>query len=276
MSKPNLLLLATALGIFGTAVIAGHPDWGTFTGIAFLLLAGGVFAGALPLRFDEEIVEQRGPSQKISNGLIGLSSAAILAVYIAGYHRTGAAENGFAAQAARRGAPAPIVATAVAPKTAILEFQATPAARPSPAPPVKKPRASSTPVPEAVPPPAASGDSPASPFAPPAVRPPDDRPVEPAAPVVRTPPGRYKDGTYSGWGSSRHGDIQASVVIQDGQIVSAEIARCLTRYPCSWIIHLPNQVVSKQSTQVNYVSGATESSEAFFDAVAQALTQASE
>jgi uncharacterized protein with FMN-binding domain len=77
-------------------------------------------------------------------------------------------------------------------------------------------------------------------------------------------------------GSSRHGDIQASVVIQDGQIVSAEIARCLTRYPCSWIVHLPQQVVSKQSTKVDYVSGATESSDAFFDAVAQALSQASE
>jgi uncharacterized protein with FMN-binding domain len=93
---------------------------------------------------------------------------------------------------------------------------------------------------------------------------------------VRTSAGKYKDGTYSGRGSSRHGDIVASVAIQDGQIVSAEIAQCLTRYPCSWIVNLPKLVVNKQSTRVDYVSGATESCDAFFDAVNEALTQASE
>src|SRR5690242_10345443 len=31
----------------------------------------------------------------------------------------------------------------------------------------------------------------------------------------------YKDGTYTGVGTSRHGDIQAQVVIQNGKIVSA-------------------------------------------------------
>ena len=27
----------------------------------------------------------------------------------------------------------------------------------------------------------------------------------------------YRDGTYTGWGTSRHGDIQASVDIKDGR-----------------------------------------------------------
>src|ERR1700674_3063102 len=98
MSKSNLFLLAIALAIFGPAVIAGHPDWGTFTGLAILLLAGGMAAGALPLGSEPDFIEQRAPG-KISNSLVTLSSAAILAVYIAGYHRTGSAADGFAAAA---------------------------------------------------------------------------------------------------------------------------------------------------------------------------------
>ncbi len=60
--------------------------------------------GALPVRARSEdfIVERRVASQKISNGLVTLSSAAILAVYAAGYHRTGSAADGFEAQTARR------------------------------------------------------------------------------------------------------------------------------------------------------------------------------
>ena len=77
-----------------------------------------------------------------------------------------------------------------------------------------------------------------------------------------------------GWGSCRHGDIQASVVIQDGKIVSTAIAQCLTRYSCSWIANLPGQVVTRQSANVDYVSGATQSSDAFSRAVADALSKA--
>ena len=40
---------------------------------------------------------------------------------------------------------------------------------------------------------------------------------------------------YSGWGTSRHGDIQATVVIEGGRIASAVITQCLTRYSCSWV-----------------------------------------
>jgi len=85
---------------------------------------------------------------------------------------------------------------------------------------------------------------------------------------------RFKDGTYLGWGYCRHGDIQASVAVEAGRIVSATIARCLTRYSCSWIEALPGQVVSRQSPEVDYVSGATESTDAFHDAVADALSKA--
>jgi uncharacterized protein with FMN-binding domain len=98
----------------------------------------------------------------------------------------------------------------------------------------------------------------------------------PAAPAPPSPPAapHYKDGTYYGWGTSRHGDIQAAVVIQDGRIESATIAQCLTRYSCNVIVRLPPQVAQRQSPEVDYVSGATQSTNAFYYAVVDALAKA--
>jgi uncharacterized protein with FMN-binding domain len=84
----------------------------------------------------------------------------------------------------------------------------------------------------------------------------------------------YRDGTYVGTGSSRHGNIEATVTIANGKIVSTVISQCLTRYPCSYISKLPAQVVTRQSAKVNLVSGATDSSNAFVKAVAAALAYA--
>ena len=84
----------------------------------------------------------------------------------------------------------------------------------------------------------------------------------------------YKDGTYTGWGTSRHGDIEATVVIEQGRIASATISKCWTRYPCSWIVKLPPQVAERQSPEVDYVSGATQSTNAFYYAVVEALAKA--
>ena len=58
------------------------------------------------------------------------------------------------------------------------------------------------------------------------------------------------------------------------RIASASIAQCLTRYSCSWIAPLVPQVAARQSPEVDYVSGATESSYAFYDAVVEALSKA--
>jgi len=63
-------------------------------------------------------------------------------------------------------------------------------------------------------------------------------------------------------------------VIENGRIVSARIAQCMTRYSCSWIDHLQGQVVSRQSPEVDYVSGATQSTNAFYYAVVEALSKA--
>lgn len=97
-------------------------------------------------------------------------------------------------------------------------------------------------------------------------------PAPPAPPAPAKPV--YKDGTYYGWGTSRHGDIQAAVVIQDGRIASATIAQCLTRYSCSVIAKLPPQVAERQSPETDYVSGATQSTNAFYYAVVEALSKA--
>jgi uncharacterized protein with FMN-binding domain len=246
--------------------------------------------------------------------LITLSSAAIFAVYAAGYEQTKAAADRFEQQSAERLASFPIAA--VAEETAV-----SPGLDPA-----KSNRALSTDsaavhVADAVPvhsaavvptytdsPPAESkvasnlADTPNASSAPtlvdatenPSTKQPEAPPaIEPIAvanapraaesattvPAPAPPPpavrqSLYRDGTYEGWGTSRHGDIGVSVVIQDGRIASAVIAQCRTRYPCSWISQLPGQVVSRQSPNVDYVSGATQSVNAYYTAVVEALSRA--
>jgi uncharacterized protein with FMN-binding domain len=100
-------------------------------------------------------------------------------------------------------------------------------------------------------------------------------PAPAPAPAPEPPPApKWKDGTYTGWGSSRHGDIQAAVVIEGGKIQGATIAQCLTRYSCDVIDMLPPQVAARQSADVDYVSRATESANAFYYAVVDALNKA--
>jgi len=100
------------------------------------------------------------------------------------------------------------------------------------------------------------------------------KPSAEAAHSADPPAPKWKDGTYYGWGTSRHGDIQAAVVIQGGRIANAMISQCLTRYSCSWIAALPPQVIGRQSPEVDYVSGATQSTNAFYYAVLEALNRA--
>ncbi len=83
-----------------------------------------------------------------------------------------------------------------------------------------------------------------------------------------------KDGSYSGSGMSRHGGVSVQVTIQKGRIVSAPITGVTTRYSRSVIAGLPASVVSAQSSQIDLVSGATDSSMAYVQAVSQALAQA--
>ncbi len=105
-------------------------------------------------------------------------------------------------------------------------------------------------------------------------------PNSPASGTSRTPTvvdaasATYKDGSYTGSGNSRHGGMQVKVVIQGGKITSANVVSCGTRYPCSDIDPLISAAVSKQAVPTNHVSGATDSSQAYKQAVTAALKQA--
>ena len=88
------------------------------------------------------------------------------------------------------------------------------------------------------------------------------------------PTAKWKDGSFTGVGKSRHGDIEATVVIKGGRIQSAAVSRCMTRYACSVIDELPPQVAQRQSPEVDYVSGATESTNAFYYGLVEALSKA--
>jgi uncharacterized protein with FMN-binding domain len=88
-------------------------------------------------------------------------------------------------------------------------------------------------------------------------------PVE-SAPTAVPPPHSWKNGTFSGWGFSRHGNIEATVVIEAGRLTRAFISQCRTRYSCGVIDTLPPQVVERQS----------QSADAFYEAVTAALAKA--
>lgn len=242
------------------------------------------------------------PGQRVSHGLVALSSAVVMAVYSAGYLRTQAAADRFEAEAGQRRpvVPAPATATAGEPEAGAAPVATTSVAPVAPsaaptiaeeaAPAVAAPVTTGSPAAKAAPaavpetPTAAveSGADPITPTSPTAAAASVTQPApvsvpvpaSPAAPAVPAAP-RYKDGTFTGWGTSRHGDIEAQVVIVDGRITSASISQCWTRWPCSWIAALPGQVVTRQSPETDFVSGATQSTNAFYYAVVQALGKAS-
>jgi uncharacterized protein with FMN-binding domain len=243
---------------------------------------------------------QGGSNNKVANKLVAASCAAVLAVYTAGYARTQSAADRLAAQVAERRAAVPV------PERVTLHVSELRSSAPVPvparlipqAPPVPD-RARSTadtprkeaeqtkvaavavraniaePTPSEPPEPLQAvvqvttpsiNPVPAPTIAPPPVIP-DPPPPAPAKPA-------WKDGTYTGWGYSRHGNIEAAVVIEGGRIASAAISQCRTRYSCSVIDKLIPQVAQRQSPDVDYVSGATQSADAFYGAVVEALSKA--
>ena len=216
--------------------------------------------------------------------LAALSSAAIVAVYAAGFMRTRAAAERFEAPTPPRRPLTPSVPEErTAPRAEGRLEIPPPAAAPS-----ITPRAATAPR-EVTTPRTAEASQPEANNAP--LPPPSDVPAAPgfdtqsvegiAQPTIDVPPPAptiaraiYKDGTYTGWGYCRHGDLQAAVTIEAGRIISAKVVQCLTRYSCNWIEPLYPQVVQRQSAEVDYISGASESSDAFYDAVTEALKKA--
>jgi uncharacterized protein with FMN-binding domain len=235
-------------------------------------------------------------NKKVANSLVVMSSAAVLAVYSAGYVRTKPAAGRIEAQAIERTltrqtpsdegapdaaavAPSPAVSVHSNPKPDTQAYSAavTPKVTASSAPvnaKVPVPNAESSPVTAETPSPSPVADpAPVTSVASvPAVTSFTAQPAEvPAAAPTAPAPNVWKDGKYVAWGGSRHGDIEATVVIEGGRIASAEISNCQTRYPCDVIEKLPPQVIKRQSPNVDRIGGATESADAFYSAVFFAL-----
>ena len=247
---------------------------------------------------------QGGSNSKVGSKLVAGSFAAVLAVYTAGYARTQSAANRLAAQVAERRAAVPARERVVfqgpaRPSTAPLPDRCLPPAaeRTRNVVPSAKVETARVPgqgekkvdvpasvaepahieTPEPPPPPAqVVTAAPAVAIAPtPAVLP-VPAPAPSPSPSPSTVPAKpaWKDGTYTGWGYSRHGNIEAAVVIEGGRILSANITQCRTRYSCDVIDRIIPQVAQRQSPEVDYVSGATESADAFYGAVFEALSKA--
>lgn len=242
--------------------------------------------------------------QWLKNNLVTLGSMAVFSVYTAGYFRTRDAAERFAGESVRRHSASlstqgPAVRAidppagvdrderrhlppmrrvtekgsagtrgpAESPRSAPAEKSAAPQRA---APVVAAPVVAATPDAPAPAAPVAAEPAPAQQ----AVTTPSAESPAPAPAPKKEEAEGWKDGIFYGWGTSRHGDIQASVEIKGGKIVGAYISQCLTRYSCSWVSMLPGQVVARQSSEVDYVSGATQSSNAFYYAVVEALKQA--
>jgi uncharacterized protein with FMN-binding domain len=234
---------------------------------------------------------QGGSNKKVANGLVAVSCGAVLAVYTAGYVRTRSVVERFEAQAAERRAADPVPRRIEAPGVKFRPRAPEPpsgalagaasassrSARKAAREPVRILSAEPGPGHELPP---SLDEAPAGPLS---VAPAANLAAEPTAPVAEhkaevaaAAPAApvWKDGTYLGWGTSRHGNIQAEVVIERGRIASATIAQCRTRYSCSVIEKLPPEVAQRQSPDVDYVSGATQSADAFYFAVVDALSRA--
>ena len=84
----------------------------------------------------------------------------------------------------------------------------------------------------------------------------------------------YNDGTFTGSGWNRRGSIGVQVTIQNDKITDVEITDFAMHYSERDVVGLPDEVIQIQRAQVSNVSGATYSTQAFEDAVQQALDQA--
>jgi uncharacterized protein with FMN-binding domain len=181
-------------------------------------------------------------------GLVALSASAVAAIYMAGYLRTQAADASIVAADTTATAPAAVAVAAPSPTAAprpLIQRQ-DPAPR----------RGASTP--QTITPPRAAAQP---------------QPQTQQQPQAQTQAG-YKDGTYTGQGTSRRGDVWVSVQVQGGRIANVTITRSTLQYPLRDIANLPSEVVQRQSAQVDIVSRATYSSMAFKGAVTQALASA--
>ncbi|MDQ0199978.1 FMN-binding protein [Neobacillus ginsengisoli] len=95
-----------------------------------------------------------------------------------------------------------------------------------------------------------------------------------SAAISNQPKQMYKDGTFTGTGMNRRGEIEVAVTLKKDKITDVQISNWGMHYSESDVVGLPGEVLQRQNANVDNVSGATYSTQAFADAVQDALNQA--
>jgi len=85
---------------------------------------------------------------------------------------------------------------------------------------------------------------------------------------------KYKDGTYTGVGQGKNPDLKVAVTIKDNKITTVEIVSNNETKGKEALNTVPKEIIEKQSTSVDVVSGATMTSKGIIEAVNNALSQA--
>lgn len=97
-----------------------------------------------------------------------------------------------------------------------------------------------------------------------------------------TPTVKYKDGTYTGnsVAASQYGNIQVKVIISGGKITDVQFLQFpntpghTTEVSTSVMPVLKQETIAAQSSNVDLVSGATQTTEGFIQTLQSALDQA--
>jgi uncharacterized protein with FMN-binding domain len=212
-------------------------------------------------------------NRRKKRNLLALGSAAVLTVYAAGYLRTSTAARKLAEMEQKRSGSADgVQGHEAVPARVVFPTAGSPAPVVKPSSPVRP--APGTPGPVNDPPAAAAISTPFStsavPVAATSAIATNSTDTNATVAVKRI----YKDGAFYGWGYCRHGNLKVVVELKDDKITRAYIAECYTRYSQNVIAMLPGQVVARQSANVDRISRATESSDAFYFAAVEALKAA--
>lgn len=88
----------------------------------------------------------------------------------------------------------------------------------------------------------------------------------------------YEDGTYENTTKGHNGDLSVSVNVEDGKISAVEVTDHEETEDMSEVVEaleaIPANIVEKNSTDVDAISGATVTSNAIKTAVSEALEEA--
>lgn len=96
-----------------------------------------------------------------------------------------------------------------------------------------------------------------------------------------TPTTQYKDGTYTGSiANAYYGSVQVQAIISNGKITTVNFIQSPNENPNSIYVnqqadpYLKQEAIQAQGSKVNTISGATFTSQAFTQSLANALSQA--